>query len=795
MDFKQISNDMFTPTIESIKDSVEILRSLAVKKESESEKSIYKNEAKLTKVFSSVCNVIEEMEVKSLTSASSLTDFDMTGVWSEEDKIFLDRYTLKNLFKDEHWVYVIVDLIASKISSQALKIYKKVKTGDKETIEEAPNHPYMKVIENPNEFQSYYEWMYCCCVDLVLIGEAIIWGGVNWQRLYHFPVETIDIDINAAGTIVSYDKYANTDDYQSGKFIGKYNPEEIIQIKKPNPSSLYYGFSPFVPSRKPILFNRFSTEYLNNYYLKGAVGGVYLKLASDQNFGNIQRLMRTYESAYVGRRSQRRTKLLPPGVDPVNVSETLAEQSLESHLKMNKQDILATLKVPAHEVGLQTSGSLGSEEYKTALKNFWQATLIPYMKFISGKMTKRLQSVIGPDYFFQFDLADVEILKENEKEKALLSKEMLAVLTPNEIRDKVWSLGPLPNEDSLVSSRQAAMSPFGFSSPIPQAKEIKEDKPQMIQPRIDVMTFEKQADSLIKASGNWFEDRKRNIEKATNKPIKDVTKLFVNLISKQAIEIIKRINRITKSINLEDEKRIKQEIARAMDDISSSFKKEYYEAYRAKLDDFASLTFDHPYYAGEKETLSKVLAEARKNTQKFVEKRRDWVFDKIKATNQDMIFRALDNIAKDSNTIQELTRKISEHFSDKKNVLWRAERIARTETLTILRQSQNDASRKAKQYFPDLEKMWISTKDDRTRGAPNGLWKNSKADHWHMHGQIKKFDEDFIDPENQDKLGFPGDPKGKPESVINCRCTFITLPQKEMQVFTETEREAKPNPT
>lgn len=792
MELKEISNN----NIDNIKDSVENLKSLMTKKENPDKSISLRNENKLTNAFSKLCNALEEIETKNFVACNSLTEPDLAGVWGEEDKIFLDRYTLKNLFKDEHWVYVIVDLCASKISSQPLKIYQKIRNGNKEIIEEAPNHPYNKVLENPNEFQSYFEWMYCVAVDLVLIGEAIMWGGVDFQRLYHFPIETIDIDINAAGDIMSYDKYANTDDYQSGKFLGKYPPTQIIQVKKPNPSSLYYGFSPFVPSRSKIIFNRFSQEYLNNFYLKGAVGGIFLELDANQNFANIQRLIRTYEQAYSGRKAQRRTKVLPPGVKPVNIAESLAEQQLKDHLMMNKEDILATLKVPKHEVGLQTSGSLGSEEYKTALKNFWQSTLIPYMSFISGKMTKRLQPVIGDGYFFQFDLSGVEVLKENETQKATLAKELLFTLTPNEVRDRIWQLGPLPNEDTLIQTRaQAAFggAPQGFSNP---PAEIKEDKPQVIAPRPDAMTFEKQADSLIKSSGDWFDNRKKNINQVASKPMQDITKLFLDLFSAQGIQIVKRIHNITKSksIDLEDESKVKKEIERAMDEVAKSFKKQYYEAYREKINDMTALTFDHPYYQAEKQLLSKVIGESRKQIEKFVEKRRDWIFEKIKSSNMHMIQKALDEIAKESNTISELSRKITDFFSDEKNTLWRAERIARTETLTILSQAQNVASQKAATYFPDIEKMWVSTLDQRTRGNPVGLYKNADADHWHLHGMIVKNGEDFIDPKNKDQLSFPRDPKGKPSSVINCRCTYIILPKKEMDVFKQTEREAQPNP-
>lgn len=61
-----------------------------------------------------------------------------------------------------------------------------------------------------------------------------------------------------------------------------------------------------------------------------------------------------------------------------------------------------------------------------------------------------------------------------------------------------------------------------------------------------------------------------------------------------------------------------------------------------------------------------------------------------------------------------------------------------------------------------LKKIWIATGDKRTRA-----WHDS------MDGQEQDIDEPFIDG-NGNKLMYPADPDGAPETIYNCRCSMAT---------------------
>ena len=86
-----------------------------------------------------------------------------------------------------------------------------------------------------------------------------------------------------------------------------------------------------------------------------------------------------------------------------------------------------------------------------------------------------------------------------------------------------------------------------------------------------------------------------------------------------------------------------------------------------------------------------------------------------------------------------------------------AMRIARTEAHRIQTKASMNACEKAKSKGADVVKQWDSSLDKRTRDS-----------HRDVDGEIKELEEKF-----SNGLMYPGDPSGRPEEVINCRCALL----------------------
>ena len=103
-------------------------------------------------------------------------------------------------------------------------------------------------------------------------------------------------------------------------------------------------------------------------------------------------------------------------------------------------------------------------------------------------------------------------------------------------------------------------------------------------------------------------------------------------------------------------------------------------------------------------------------------------------------------------------RRILEVFDDA--TARRARVIAKTETVA----ASNFGAVAAIQQV-GLMKQWISTADSKTRGnSPKDA-----ADHVSMNLQLRKADEEFVDPRNGDRMQHPGGGQTA-ASNVNCRC-------------------------
>lgn len=110
---------------------------------------------------------------------------------------------------------------------------------------------------------------------------------------------------------------------------------------------------------------------------------------------------------------------------------------------------------------------------------------------------------------------------------------------------------------------------------------------------------------------------------------------------------------------------------------------------------------------------------------------------------------------------------IAKHLMQRVQEMNRASavRTARTAVTSAQNGGRLASYEKADQMGVKVRKVWVATKDMRTRSS-----------HQHLDGETVDWDEDF-----SNGLRFPGDPSGKPEEVYNCRCTVRTEVPKRLQ--------------
>jgi HK97 family phage portal protein len=729
------------------------------------------------------------------------------SMFSQETKAYIESATLKGLMFSEDWVFITVDRIASKIAGVPCVVYKKETLPDGRTkCHRVDDHPLNKLLEQPNDQQSGSEFIYNVATDISIGGNAVIYDVKS--QLLQIPFERVRLNFAHNGGPVVLDNYMVTTMFnddgmplfdKSSLYI---KPEDICHVRRPNPSSMWWGLSPFVPGRRSVLFNRYSQEYLLNYYIKGAHPGMALELSGEANEKNALRLLRSFEQAYTGRRNQRRPMVLPKGVTAKPVGDSLGDQQLKDYILSNREVILALLDIPKQVVSLQEAGGLGSKEFDAAVRQFWQGTLKTTMKLIAGALNKKLGDRLGEGYYIDFDLSEIEALRPDEVALADLVTKKMSYMTLNEVRAEL-ELPPLDGGDKAPGFAAPApmmMAPGGVddaqdspqaetqddSDEASRADQAAEETPpsdandegpdaKTLELRQTKQKNRSMIGSIFKAgeTNGWPARRRDLLEESSNRGERKLLPVMADMFAGQAEAVAKAVRSNLKSILVmstkaddAEKKKLKKAIRQALD----SMREDYMDGYVDSLKASVELGYDAEWelrFAFDYPNEQAIEALRLRNDNKrraMLETRSLSTFKNLNATTTDRIMTAVDDGLARGDSATLIASNIMDTVLDGDNLEGRINTIVRTETLTAASLGQAACTQDVARYVPNLKKVWITANDDRVRDT-----------HADVEGEMVDWDNTFTNG-----LQFPRDPAGDPAETINCRCDAVNVPADQV---------------
>ena len=693
-------------------------------------------------------------------------DFDGSGNFSAEIKAQLDLHTLKNLYFDEPWVYIAVNSVAKKLGNMLMPIHARIIKKGELVVEPFASHPLNELMEHPNPWESYYSFMMRLAIELTLMGNCIVWKLRFHNQIMVIPTENVTMDFDSDGILQAYVINGATDELGTGKTGFRILPEDIIHVKLPNPRSIHFGLSPFIPGRRPILFERYSQEYLLNFYLKQSNPGTILELGEKANEKQALRFLKSMELRYTGRSTNRRTLILPKGVSAKNYNPTFAQQELKDHIKDNKGTIRALLNIPPHEFGTQETGALGTSETDAQIVNFYEATIIPFGGLISGGFNSSFRKALGRRFVFKFDTSSVAVLREDENKNADLVVKLLPIMSPNELRMRLFNMEPHPDGDSLQSAQPEQPLQIGGQS-FGQDTITEADLETDGQKRVRV---------FLSRYPEWWSRMKAQGEVGNVKKLQD--KFFdewLEILLLQAVEALKVVKNLplTKSYKLKaDRDEIEEALLAAFNSFAEVYTDNNVKTLQSSGEVGYDLALDVPFKLpnqDEGEILRQENAEGRRD---FLDAR---ALDNFKTVNEGTTKQVMDRIAEGADlglSLDQIARSITEYFSE--NQIKRAQTIARTEVLSAVPLGQKAAEDDLIESTPGMKKMWLTAGDSRVRSFSSG----DANDHTLLDGVTIKAGDDFDMPAGG-KMGHPRDTKGAAGEVINCRCTLLLIPPGE----------------
>lgn len=694
------------------------------------------------------------------------SDEPMNSAWSVETKAFLTSQNLKALFFSEDWVYICVDAYAQPISSLPLVVIRKTNE-DNQIVEKLVQfHPVSQLLENPNQFIDGVALKYSLACDYVLGGNSFLYHAKQTKQAYHISFDRVQYKFDNAGLPEYYIVYPDNEEIIPNVSKGiNISLQDMVHVRRPNPGSPLWGLSPFVPGRRSILFNRYSQDYLNSFYLKGATPQGILEMEQSANEQSVLRLLRSFEMAHTGRRNQRRTMLLPKGVKWSTADHKIADQQITDLVRMNRETILATLHIPKHVVSIQEAGSLGSEEHKMALKYFWSAALLPTANAIAANLTKhfRRSGMLAVNEELRFDTSEVAILQDDLKANAETANLLLQTHTLNEVRSQIFGLPALDGGDVTPGVKEPALPSFAS---VPQQTE----KLEIIsaQPTETVAPVA-QVEVKSKELGKYASQVKANDESLDaflKKELPSTTEAALDFLALEAEAAIKAL-RQKKGIKADvpSAKEYKKRLEKALKSLDKQYVEKFKEPLEAAMDIGYDLQtkviFDKP----SRDALIAAKQTDAKGRSAALESRSIDTFKNVSKTTTDRIMKIVEKGISEGASIDDISKAIVEDSA--KIGLSRAQTIARTETLTAVSLGQASMMGLAAKAIPNLKKAWVSSQDEDVRDS-----------HKDVNGEIRDADEKF-----SNGLQYPRDPDGEAGDTINCRCTLITLAPEDLEDY------------
>lgn len=646
------------------------------------------------------------------------------------------------------WVFACVKAIAQTFASLNLKFYIKTigrgSNAGRATTKSLPdNHPLVQLFWNINPVQSRYDFWEATLISLELTGE-FFWAledmiGNKPRELWVLRPDRMQVLPHVENMIAGYV-------YKIGGQEVPYDVDEVLFGKYHNPLDEWRGMSPLNSARQSIISEYYTVKANQNIFKQGMrISGAFVsdKALNDTAFN---RLKAQLDSMYAGVDNFHRNMLLEQGLKFEKMTIPPKDMEWIKQRKLNREEILAVYKVPPVKVGIFEFANYANSEAQD--KIFWTECIIPRLKKIQEYMNTDICPRYGKDIFCEFDLSKVEAFKENEKLKSEIAVNLTknGIKTINQVRDELYNdppvswgdtwyapfnLMPIDSNKNNNGSDKEGDKSYNKDINLPQS-----DKNDRIWYEFDkfLTTRERKFESEMK---DFFDEQRKRVLDSYDENTKSFGDDRVVKLEEFNPRILARLIYDEETERLLLEKGMKKTVMGIVEQAGD----------RAALGLGVKFDMNDP----------KVLEFIANKLFKFSH-------SVSKTTGKQIRQSLLDGI-ENGESILEMRDRIRLNFSHAENV--RAKRIAQTEVLG----ATNGASHQAYRQAGVEKKEWISARDGIVRETHQLVELSTAED---VGGTPIEQDRDFILADG-DTLMYPGDPTGRAENVINCRCTIAPV--------------------
>lgn len=329
-------------------------------------------------------------------------------------------------------VYACAKLRATLLSSLPLKHYRVGTDGARVEVING------RLRELTNKVNPY--WTFNRLIEMTELSLSV-WGSCFWfiergANAVGTPTEIWWARPDRVRVVPHPEKYISHFIYEpaNGSQPIRFEPSEVIWMRYPNPIDEYSGLSPLAAARIAADVAGAAMKSNRNLFAQGIqLGGLVMPtsttpLTEDQARQLEESLSRRFRG--VDKAHRWGVMRIEAKFQPMSLSPKDAE--FIGAMATSLEDIARAYGVPQDLVG----GQRTYENVQAAMRIMWQHTIVPEARFIASELTEQLLPMfVGVDRadLCEFDLTDVDVLKEDQQVAWTIAKEQLAagVLTIN----------------------------------------------------------------------------------------------------------------------------------------------------------------------------------------------------------------------------------------------------------------------------------------------------------------------------------------------------------------------------
>ncbi len=636
------------------------------------------------------------------------------------------------------YVYTCVSKIAEKVASIDFKLNKIINAnGD---TEEVKSHEILDLLYKWNPYFTKEEAIEIDTINRKLTGDSFIYKVRNEQgqivELWNIRPDRVNI-ISNRGEYISYYEIMNDDGTRE-----RVEVSEIIHIKAPSPLNEHFGMSPLSSAGNRVQVEEYAIGHQRDMFLNSARPDGLLTTEEPLTAEQRQELSDDFNKKHKGLGKNSKLAVLDSGLKYQQISLSPREMDFIESLKATRDDILIAFKVPKPIVAVTDDVNRANAE--TAQEIFLSETIVPEMNKLVNKLNEAL--IIpewGEEYFLTFeDPTPVD----RETRLAEFTAGCDKWISRNEIR-QILGMESTDGGDNLYT--QIANVPIAGTARERESKAYKNLRGKRVAKLKLSMkqTIEKQKEQFKKSvkdisEMSLFKDKKKRLEyynyynKAIDNQTEKLEKAMIAKKNEQKEKILKALKKkkpktkadIKKIFNLKEQ----------VKDFKDWILPHYYSIFKQAGDDAMKLISMEPFS----------IEKAKKPQSKIAKLLEERALFFAQSVNDTTFLALVDTLSEGitaGESIKDLSKRVNDTYLDFNK--YRAERIARTETNTVVNEANLEAYRQANAEG----KEWIATLDDRVRD-----------EHLLMDGEIVPVDKPF-----SNGLMSPNEP--------NCRCAIAPI--------------------